>query len=131
MTSPAITMSFPSWAAVANHLWQSTLVASVAGVLTLVLKRNRAQARYWLWLAASVKFLLPFSLLVSLGSHWEWTKTQATTQPGFIIVIEDISQPFSAVPGASAVRAYSTAFAKVLHLLPALLFPAWFCGCMA
>jgi uncharacterized protein (TIGR03435 family) len=131
MTFPAISDSFPFWAAFANHLWQSTLVASVVGMLTLVLKRNRAQARYWLWLAASVKFLVPFSLLVSLGSHWGWTKTAATTQPGFIIVIEDISQPFSAAPVASAVPAYFTAITKALHLLPALLFPAWFLGCMA
>ena len=41
----------------ANHLWQSTLFAALAGLLTLAFRRNRAQVRYWLWLAASVKFL--------------------------------------------------------------------------
>jgi bla regulator protein blaR1 len=44
----------------ANHLWQSTLFATVAGLLTLALRKNRAQTRYCLWLAASVKFLIPF-----------------------------------------------------------------------
>jgi hypothetical protein len=44
----------------ANHLWQSTMFAAVAGLLTLALRKNRAQMRYWLWLSASVKFLIPF-----------------------------------------------------------------------
>ena len=38
-----------------NHLWQSTLFAAAAGLLTLAFRRNRAQTRHWLWLAASVK----------------------------------------------------------------------------
>jgi hypothetical protein len=50
------------------HLWQSTLCFLVAWLLTLALKNNRASVRYWVWLAASVKFLVPFSLLVSAGS---------------------------------------------------------------
>ena len=49
----------------ANHLWQSTLFAAVASLLTLALRKNRAQTRYWLWLAATVKFLVPFSILVT------------------------------------------------------------------
>src|SRR4030095_7023043 len=54
---------------IANHLWQSTLFAAAAGLLALALRNNRAQARYWLWLAASVKLPIPFSLLVSAGSQ--------------------------------------------------------------
>ena len=50
-----------------NHLWQSTVFALLAGLLTLAFRKNRAQVRYWLWLSASVKFLLPFSLLLTLG----------------------------------------------------------------
>src|ERR1700682_2117084 len=59
------------WPAVApalgNHLWQSTLFAIVTGLLTLLLRKNQARVRYWLWLAASVKFLVPFSLLIGIG----------------------------------------------------------------
>ena len=55
-----------------NHLWQSTLFALVAGVLTLLFRRNRAQVRYSLWLVASVKFLIPFSILVGVGSYFPW-----------------------------------------------------------
>ncbi len=55
-----------------DHLWQSTLFAAAAGLLTLAFRKSRARARYWLWLTASVKFLIPFSLLVALGSRIEW-----------------------------------------------------------
>ena len=54
-----------------NHLWQSTLFAVAAGLLTVAFRKNRAQVRYWLWFSASLKFLIPFSLLMSLGSHLE------------------------------------------------------------
>jgi bla regulator protein BlaR1 len=53
--------------AIANHLWQSTLLAGVAGLLTLALGNNRARVRHAVWLAASCKFLIPVSLLIALG----------------------------------------------------------------
>ena len=53
---------------IANHLWQSTLFVAVIWLLTLFLRKNRARVRYWLWFAASLKFLIPFSLLVGIGS---------------------------------------------------------------
>jgi hypothetical protein len=53
--------------AVGNHLWQSTLFAGAAALIAITLKKNRAAVRYRLWLAASLKFLLPFSLLVGIG----------------------------------------------------------------
>lgn len=65
-------MSFADLSPLANHLWQSTLCATAISFLTLVLRKNRAAVRYWLWLAASVKFLVPFSLLVSMGSQLQF-----------------------------------------------------------
>lgn len=65
---------------IANHLWQSTLFAAAAWLLTLAWRKNRAAVRYLLWLAASVKFLIPFSLLVSLGSHLEWRTPRAVAR---------------------------------------------------
>jgi len=44
---------------VANHVWQSTLFAGAAALLALMLRRNQAEVRYRLWLAASIKFLIP------------------------------------------------------------------------
>jgi len=54
--------------AVLNHLWQSTLFAGAAGALALMLRGNAAHARYAVWFAASLKFLVPFSFLTALGS---------------------------------------------------------------
>ena len=53
----------------ADHLWQSTLFAGGAGLLTLALRHNGARTRFWLWFAASLKFLLPFTLLAALGTQ--------------------------------------------------------------
>jgi uncharacterized protein (TIGR03435 family) len=54
-----------------SHLWQSTFFAVAAGLLTLAFRKNRAQIRYWLWFSASLKFLLPFALLIGVGSALE------------------------------------------------------------
>ena len=66
-------MSDLSWtAALVNHLWQSTAVVVIAWLLAAALKKNHARVRYWVWFAASVKFLLPFSLLIAAG---EWMRS--------------------------------------------------------
>lgn len=81
----------------ANHLWQSTLCAAAVWLLTLALKKNRAAVRYWLWLAASVKFLVPFSPLVKIGSNLgrQLAPTTAIVQPEWSYVVEDIGRPFA------------------------------------
>jgi bla regulator protein blaR1 len=53
---------------VIDHVWQSTLFATGAGLLTLAFRRNRARVRYALWFSVSVKFLVPLSSVVWLGS---------------------------------------------------------------
>src|SRR5450631_3471532 len=81
-------------AALFNHLWQSTVVVLIAWLLTLILRRNQARTRYWLWMIASVKFLVPFSLLIVGG---EWLRTTIATpiqRPVLAAVIEKIAQPF-------------------------------------
>jgi beta-lactamase regulating signal transducer with metallopeptidase domain len=55
-------------AALVNHLWQSTLFCGAAWLITLTLRENGAALRHWIWLIASAKFLVPFSLLFFLGS---------------------------------------------------------------
>ena len=57
---------------VVDHLWQSTLFAVCAGLLTLGFRRNRARIRYWLWFAASIKFLIPFSIIAAGVSALPW-----------------------------------------------------------
>src|SRR5712692_7301510 len=77
-----------------NHVWQSTVFAAAAGLLTLALRKNHAQARHWIWLAASVKFLIPFALLIGIGSQLGWRATPARHRVYF--VIEQVGQPFAA-----------------------------------
>lgn len=52
---------------VLDHLWQSSAVMAVAGFLTLFFRNNGAHVRHALWMAASLKFLLPFFVLNGLG----------------------------------------------------------------
>ncbi len=79
-----------------NHLWQSSLFAVVAGLLTVLLRRNRAQVRYWLWLSASLKFLVPWLLLVSLAGHLQWRPSPKMAAPAVAFTMVEIAEPFSA-----------------------------------
>lgn len=120
------------WEAIApalgDHLWQSTLFAATAGLLTLVLRKNHARARYWLWLAASVKFLIPFSLLVAMGSHLAWSRSGTGTKGGLYFAMEQVSQPFTQPTRSVAPQAAPfSASASLIHLLPVLL-GVWLCG---
>src|SRR5215469_3225629 len=120
------------WSAIApglaNHLWQSTLVGAAAGVLTLALREHHARARYWLWLAASIKFLIPFSLLVRLGAYFAWQRPAPPASAGVYFAIEEVSQPFSYV-AVGATTAHSAAIAAPMlpSLLP-ILTVIWLCG---
>ncbi len=59
-------------APVGNHLWQSTMFLAVMGALALLLRQHGGRVRYWLWFAASVKFLVPFALLALLATQSPW-----------------------------------------------------------
>jgi bla regulator protein blaR1 len=109
-------------AGLGNHLWQSTVFAAAAGLLTLALRKNNARARFRLWLIASLKFLVPFSLLTSLGSRMAWSRGSDGTQGALSFVIEQVSRPFAQQATSQAVP--QTLFAS----LPALLAAAWVCG---
>ena len=89
--------------AVGNHLWQSTLFAAVAAIMTLALRKNQARIRYRLWLAASVKFLIPFSLLISLGGHLARPRHSTGVQSDFYLVAQEIGQPFTGTARPSVV----------------------------
>ncbi len=115
----------------ANHLWQSTLFAAAAGLLAILLRKNHARARYWLWFAASVKFLMPFSLLVSIGSYLAWSHASPAANGGLYVAVEKISQPFSETALSMPAMAHAAPVAVApssLHWLPALLAAAWCCG---
>jgi uncharacterized protein (TIGR03435 family) len=106
-----------------NHLWQSTIFVVAAGLLTLVFRKNRAQVRYWLWFSASLKFLIPFSLLMSLGSYVKWTPpTKPVATPAVALAITQITQPF---PDTASFVSSDPAAAD---WTPIALLAVWTCG---
>jgi bla regulator protein BlaR1 len=111
--------------ALGNHLWQSTIFTCGAALLTLSLRKNRARARYWLWLAASLKFLIPFSLLVGIGSHLAWSHQAATPKRDLYFAMQQASEPFTPSGMFQAAPAAPSAALRVLF--PALL-AVWVIG---
>src|ERR1700733_12306893 len=112
--------------AIANHLWQSTLFAALAAILTLAFKKNQARIRHHLWLAPSLKFLGPLSLLIGLGRHLASPRFSLSGRSGLFSAVEGFSQPFTFVVVAPANHA--TNIASLLALLPGLIAAAWLCG---
>ena len=110
---------------IANHLWQSTLFAIVAGLLTLGLRKNRAHARYCLWLAASAKFLVPFSLLVFAGSHLGRHTAAAPASSRIPVLIEQVNEPFVA---EDAIRPMPHAPQSAMWMVP-IAIAVWAIGC--
>jgi uncharacterized protein (TIGR03435 family) len=114
----------------ADHLWQSSLFALAAALLTLTLRKNHARSRYWLWLAASVKFLVPFSWLVSFGSRMSWLHAAPVIPlSDSYLTVEQISQPFTG-RGTNAIP-MPTISAGLSHWLPAVLAIVWMAGFIA
>ena len=104
--------------ALVAHLWQSTLVTGIVWVATLALRGNRPRVRYWFWTAASVKFLFPFSWLVTLGSLFEWRTVPTITQPVTTFVMERVlASPELASPMSLAAASPSDVW---LWVLPAV-----------
>src|SRR5579859_5038380 len=102
----------------ANHLWQSTVVAALAALLALALRKNQAGVRYWIWLTASLKFLVPFSLLIALGHQLAWTPTtHLLPAPQISAVMQQVTQPFPQLPA----NAHTVAPAIADHSLSILL----------
>ncbi len=113
--------------AAGDHLWQSTLFALAAAFCALLLQKNHARARYWLWLIASLKFLLPFSVLVSIGRHLPVTRTAVPSVGWLFFAIDQASQPF-APPKTPLNPVALPSMASAPVCLPGILMSLWFCG---
>jgi bla regulator protein blaR1 len=107
-----------------NHLWQSTWFALGSALLSIAFRKNRAQVRYWLWFGASLKFLIPFSLLMTIGNQIEWRAAPAMVQPHMFAVMDEISEPFASTAPTPLMAAVPQQSSRV----PVLLFTVWICG---
>ena len=129
----------PIWAngvrELCNHLWQSTLFLGIVALLALLLRANQARIRYWVWMAASAKFLIPFSLLISLGSRLPWPSHAVAPKTSAYVAIEEMSQPFLAVTALNTPVAIPVAQATPSHvpirILLTMLTAVWLCGFLA
>ena len=117
--------------ALANHLWQSTVVVATAWLLAFMLRKNQARMRYWIWLIASVKFLIPLFLLIELGGRISSMAATLIARPvisnaAISTVVEQITQPFP----QSEAHALAPAAAQQVNLLPIALVSLWVCGAL-
>ena len=103
------------------HLLQSTIFALAAALLALLLRKNAAQVRHRLWFIASVKFLLPFSLLFSIGGLVPRHVAAPPAQPRWIVTTQEIVQPLTAPTAAVAIP-------EQTNYLPAIALALWFAG---
>ena len=113
-----------------THLWQSTMFAASAGFLTLAFRKNRAKVRFWLWLSASVKFFIPFALLMNIGSHVKWTPAaqQMASQiatPAVTFAVEYVAQPFS---GTLTLPSSAAQASRGIDWVLSAVVGTWACG---
>lgn len=116
--------------AVLTHLWQSTMFGAMVWLLTLALRRHHPRVRYWLWVVASAKFLVPVAWLVAAGTHVEWRDAPAALQPAAFFVVERVlATPVSvrSTPGTPPSPAYDAGPVVVgsIWLIGVVVVCAW------
>jgi len=108
-------------AALLDHLWQSTLFGLGVWVIAQTLHANSAAVRHWLWLLASMKFLVPFSWLHGVGAALGATQT-LEIQPVYAAALGSVASmtsPTAVLGGSPGISA---------PLLATLLIVAWTSG---
>jgi branched-chain amino acid transport system substrate-binding protein len=126
---------------IVNHLWQSTAFILLIALVAKALRRNSPRLRYWLWFTASVKFLIPFSLIVSTGARIqlppETPLPHVDTVAQFSMYFEPASETYfepppsessAAVPGFAGFpweRALTTVWLMGVFLLSVRWFRRW------
>jgi uncharacterized protein (TIGR03435 family) len=114
------------------HLWQSSCFALMAGLLAFALRKSPPKVRYWIWLSASLKFLTPFALLVSLGNLSPRPAQRVVIVPPTIAQIQEPFTPifYSTVPVQARVNWAPMAIGIVWALgflaIASVRFRSWF-----
>lgn len=116
---------------VADHLWQSTLAAGAIAAFVWLFRRNHAGVRYGLWLAASLQFFVPFSVLGALGGHMYGGRAPVTP-PALTGLVERVAQPFAGpLDGAPATMDTMPAAADPAGAWLTLAVAIWLLGATA
>jgi bla regulator protein blaR1 len=116
--------------ALITHLWQSTAFAVLVWLLTLALRNYPARARFSVWMAASIKFLMPFGVLTALGSRWTLPNIQPPIDGALYTVIEKIDHPFASshLPAPDPGMPLHTLVDS--SRISIALAGIWLCGCI-
>ncbi len=110
-----------------NHIWQSTLFAIAVALLTVAFRKNRAAIRYGLWFTASLKFCIPLSLLMAVGSYVRWAPVaKRVAAPAISFTMVQFTQPFPNV-----LPALPSTTGNAVNLVPVAILGVWVCGFVA
>ena len=114
-------------AALFNHLWQSTLCVGGAAIFARICGSAGAHIRYRIWLAASLKFLVPFSLLTTLGSQIGWASPERAVG-AYLNAVQVIAAPVSVSDTPSQMMTHTST--STAGLISGLLM-VWAVGAIA
>src|SRR5262249_51663000 len=93
-------------------------------LLALAFRGNRARVRYWLWVCASAKFLLPFAPLLSVGGLLATPRAVVSETPVTMErIAESLAEPAVLTLPATSARRHA-------DWTPALA-AMWICGVVA
>jgi beta-lactamase regulating signal transducer with metallopeptidase domain len=97
----------------------------VVALLAVALRHNGAATRFWLWMAASLKFLVPFALLVSLGNQFQSRGASPIQERPILSVVRNISVPFDT---AASTILYVPPQQVRTSYIPIVVFSVWLFG---
>ena len=113
---------------VGNHLWQSTVCALVAALVARLVGSGHPHVQHRIWLVASAKFLLPFSLLVAAGATLRAAMGPTAVFPMLPASVSALSEPFSGWTLRATAVAGSSDLAPLLGWPVAVLLGFWGAG---
>ncbi len=108
--------------AVADHLWQSTLFVAAAAALAALC--SSARVRYTIWLAASIKFLVPFAIFAGVGGLLAELVPRPSVSQELLSTMAPMAAPFQ----ASAAPEGPIGVAPRPHSWAALALGVWATG---
>ena len=112
---------------IATHLLQSTVCVGIAALLAFALRRAPARTRHAIWLFASLKFLVPFSLFTAAGAYFG-ARASSLTTPSVSVVVRWLDQSLS-FWGLDETAAAVAGFPMTVdRLLPLALVIVWASG---
>jgi len=104
--------------ALLDHLWQSTLFGVGIWLVAAAMRANSAAVRHWLWLLASLKFLVPFAALHALGGAVASAVTPAgDPRPEYLVALQAVQPLMSPAATLEPARATPNAGGSLLAAL--------------